>query len=127
MPTVLKHDQKSAKTSKSNPNSDEKANQTLSTSRSGSKDKDKDKSKSSGNQNQQKKPDLTDNLRKDSKLTAQERQQRLDNELYLLCGKSGYMEHDRPKSTKARAAKASDPKSFETKPKSLAKASKAKN
>ena len=72
MPTVLKPDQKSDKTSKPNPNSDRKANPTPLTSGSGSKDKDKDRSKS-GNQNQ-KKPVLTDKLRKDGKLTAQEHQ-----------------------------------------------------
>ena len=71
-------------------------------------------------------PDLMDKLGKDSKLTAQECQQCLDNELCLLCGKSGHMVHDCPKSTKARAAKASDPKTSETKAKSLAKASKVK-
>ena len=72
MPTIPKPNQKSDKTSKPNPNSDRKANLTPSTSGSGSKDKDKDKSKS-GNQNQ-KKPDLTDKLGKDGKLTTQERQ-----------------------------------------------------
>ena len=83
MLTVLKPDQKSDKMSKPNLNSNRKANLTPSTSGSSSKDKDKDKSKS-GNQNQ-KKLDLTDKLGKDSKLTAQECQQRLDNELCLLC------------------------------------------
>ena len=70
MPTTPKLKQKSDKTSKPNPNSNRKANPTPSTSGSGSKDKDKDKSKS-GNQ---KKPDLTDKLGKDGKLTTQERQ-----------------------------------------------------
>ena len=69
---VLKADQKSDKTSKPNLNSSRKANLTPLTSGSSSKDKDKDKSKS-GNQNQQKKPDLTNKLRKDG-LTAQEQQ-----------------------------------------------------
>ena len=73
-PTTPKPDQKSDKMSKPNPKSDRKANPTPSTSGSSSKDKDKDKSKS-GNQNQnQKKLDLMDKLRKDGKLTTQERQ-----------------------------------------------------
>ena len=123
-PTVPKTDQKSDKMSKPNPNADRKANLTPSTSGSSSKDKAKDKSKS--RIQNQKKPDLTDKLRKDGKLTAQERQWRLDNELCLLWGKSGHMVCDCPKSTKARAAKASDPKPSKTKAESLAKASKAK-
>ena len=104
MLTVLKMDQKSDKMSKPNRSSDRKANLTPSTSGSGSKEKHKDKSKS-GNQNQ-KKPDLMDKLGKDGKLTSQEHQQHLDNKLCLLCGKSGHMVCDCPKSTKARAAKA---------------------
>ena len=96
---VLKHKQKFDKTSRLNPNSDQKANLTPSTSRSGSKDKDKDKSKSNGNQNQQKKLDLTDKLGKDGKLTAQECQQHLDNGLCLLCSKSGCMVHSEQMST----------------------------
>ena len=120
---TLRPDQKSDKTSKLNPNSDRKANPTPSTSGSGSKDKDKDKSKS-GTQNQ-KKPDLMDKLGKDGKLTTQEHQRRLDNELCLLCGKSGHMVCNCPKSTKARAA-ASDPKTSENKAKSSAKATEAK-
>ena len=126
MPMVPKANQKTEKTSKVNLNSDRKANPTPSTSRSSSKDKDKDKSKSK-NQNQ-KKPDLTDKLRKDSKFTAQECQQCLDNELCLLCSKSGHMVHDCPKSTKARAAKASNSKTSETriKAESSAKASEVK-
>ena len=122
--TVPKSNQKSDKTSKPNPNSDRKANPTPSTSRSSSKDKDKDKSKSR-NQNQ-KKLDLMDKLRKDSKLTAQECQRCLDNELCLLCGMSGHMVCDCPKSTIARATKASISKTSETKAEFSAKASKAK-
>ena len=123
-PTVLKPDQKSDKMSKLNLNSNRKANPTPSTSRSSSKDKDKDKSKSR-NQNQ-KKLDLMDKLGKDGKLTTEEHHQRLDNELCLLCSKSGHIVCDCPKSTKARAAKASDPKPSKTKAKSLAKASAVK-
>ena len=119
-----KPNQKSNKTSKLNPSSNRKANPTPSSSGSSSKDKDKDRSKY-GNQNQ-KKPDLMDKLGKDGKLTAQECQQHLDNELCLLCGKSGHMVCDCLKSTKARAAKASNPTTSETKAESLAKASKVK-
>ena len=79
----------------------------------------------SGNQNR-KKLDLTDKLGKDGKLTAQECQRHLDNELCLLCSKSGHMVRDFPKSMKARAAKTSDPKTSKTKAQSSAKASEAK-
>ena len=124
MPTVLKPDQKSNKISKPNLNSNRKANPTPSTSRSSSKDKDKDRSKPR-NQNQ-KRPDLIDKLRKDGKLTTQEHQRHLDNELCLLCSKSGHMVHNCPKSMNARAAKASNPKTSETKAEFLAKAFEAK-
>ena len=112
--------------SKQNLNSDWKANPTPLTSGSGSKDKDKDNLKSSRNQNQQKKLDLMDKLGKDGKLTTQECQWRLDNELCLLCSKSGHMVCNCPKSTKARAAKASNFKSSKTKANSSAKATEAK-
>ena len=87
---VPKADQKSDKMSKLSLNSDRKANLTPLTYGSGSKDKDKDKYKSSGNQNQQKKLDLMNKLGKGGKLTAQECQRHLDNELCLLCSKSGH-------------------------------------
>ena len=121
-PTVQKVDHKSDKTSKPNLNSDRKANLTPLTYGSGSKDKDKDKSKS-GNQNQ-KKPDLMDKL---GKMASSPHRNTSDaNELCLLCGKSGHMVCNCPKSIKAKAAKASDSKSSKTKAKSSAKASKVK-
>ena len=119
MSALLNPDQKSNKTSKLNPNSDWNGKPTLSpsASESGFTDKDKDKSKSSGNPNM----DVTD------KLTPQEHQQCFDNELCLLCGKSGHIVCDCPKSIKARAAKASDFKSSETKDKFPANFSEANN
>ena len=56
----------------------------------------------------------------------QEHQECLDNELCLLCGKSGHMVRDCPKSTKAKVAKASDSKTSETKAESSAKVSEVK-
>ena len=52
--------------------------------------------------------DLTGKLGKDSKLTSQERQRRMDNSLCLFCRKTGHMAKECPKSTaiaaQARAA-----------------------
>ena len=49
-------------------------------------------------------PDLSSKLGKDSKLTPQERQRRLDKNLCLFCGASGHMAKDCPKSTTAAKA-----------------------
>src|SRR5882724_5622967 len=64
-----------------------------------------------GSSSEQKKPttpDLSLKLRKDRKLTPQERQHRLDNKLCLFCGTSGHITKDCPTSTpassKARAS-----------------------
>jgi hypothetical protein len=57
-----------------------------------------------------KRPDLTDKLGKDGKLTASERKRRLDNKLCLFCGGAGHMARECSKSgssaskIKARAA-----------------------
>ena len=117
-------DQKSEKTSKLNPNSDQNGKTTSlpSASKSSSTDKANDKSKYGGNQM----TDAMDRLGTDGKLTLQEHQQCFDNELCLLCGKSDHMVCDCPKSTKVRAAKASDSKSSETKAKFMANACEAK-
>ena len=125
MSAIPNPNQKPKKMGKLNPNSDRKENPTLSTSasKSGPTDKDSDRSKSSGNP----KMDVTDRLGTDGKLTPQERQQHFDNELCLLCSKSGHMVCDCPKSTKARAAKASNSKSSETKAEFPVNASEAKN
>ena len=65
-------------------------------------------SKGSSSESKKSNPDLSSKLGKDSKLTPQERQCRLDKNLCLFCGASGHMDKDCPKSTstaaKARAA-----------------------
>src|SRR5882724_10286364 len=59
-------------------------------------------------------PDLSSKLRKDRKLTPQERQRRLDNKLCLFCGTTGHIAKDCPKSSsasaKARASKSDQDK-----------------
>ena len=60
---------------------------------------------------------LADKLGKDGKLTQQERQRRLDNNLCIFCGCTGHMAKECPKSTsaaskaKARASTAGDDES----------------
>src|SRR5882724_6252379 len=59
-----------------------------------------------GSTSEQKKPttpDLSSKLRKDGKLTPQERQHHLDNKLCLFCGTSGHVAKDCPKSSSASA------------------------
>ena len=51
-----------------------------------------------------KKDDLTNKLGSDGKLTLQERQQRMDKGLCLLCGQSGHMVCECPRAMKACAA-----------------------
>src|SRR5882672_9789694 len=65
--------------------------------------KQKNNSGSKGSTSDQKKPDpdLSSKLGKDSKLTPQERQRRLDNNLCLFCGTSGHVAKDCPKSSSA--------------------------
>jgi hypothetical protein len=54
-------------------------------------------------------PDLSDKIGKDGKLTASERKRRFDNKLCMFCGSSGHVVKDCPRasSSKARAVKAS--------------------
>jgi len=79
--------------------------------------KQKNNSGSKGSTSDQKKPDpdLSSKLGKDGKLTPQERQRRLDNNLCLFCGTSGHVAKDCPKSSsassKARASKTEQDKS----------------
>jgi len=57
------------------------------------------------------KPDLTDKLGKDGKLTADERKRRLDNNLCMFCGGAGHFAdkcQKKSKKAKARAAAASE-------------------
>jgi hypothetical protein len=78
-------------------------------------------STSSGSSSTPKPSPLADKLGKDGRLTQEERQRRIDNDLCLFCGKSGHKASDCPKSTlsasKARAAKTSSSVSKETEPK----------
>ena len=69
---------------------------------SGSKDKKKPK------EQVQKKPDLTDKLGKDGKLTPQECQQCMDGGLCLLCASSNYMIKDCMKAMRGQAAQVTD-------------------
>ena len=76
-----------------------------------SKSKQKDSNSSSGStlgkgstsESKKSNPDLSSKLRKDGKLTPQERQHRLDKNLCLFCSASGHMAKDCPKSTSAAA------------------------
>jgi hypothetical protein len=52
------------------------------------KGKEKEKPKGNPSQGQQKKPNLTEKLGKDGKLTQQEHQHRQDNNLCLFCGQA---------------------------------------
>jgi Zinc knuckle len=78
-------------------------------------------SNTGSNTGNQKKPDLSDKLGKDGKLTPEERQRRFDNNLCMFCGRSGHVAKDCPKSssssakTKARSAKADTAKVEESK------------
>ena len=56
----------------------------------------------------QKRPDLTDKLGKEGKLTPQEQQQCMDGGLCLLCASSSHMIKDCPKATRGRAAQVTD-------------------
>ena len=56
----------------------------------------------------QKKPDLTDKLSKDGKLTPQERQWCMNGGLCLLCASSSHMIKDCPKATQGHTAQATD-------------------
>ena len=60
-------------------------------------------SKGSASESKKSNPDLSSKLRKDGKLTPQERQCRLNKNLCLFCGASGHMAKDCPKSTSAAA------------------------
>ena len=86
--------------SKSNPNSANPANKSAKSD------------KPSNSASSFKKPDLSNKLGKDGKLTPEERKRRFDNNLCLFCGGAGHAAKDCPKSTssaakaKARSAKA---------------------
>jgi transposase len=69
---------------------------------SSGKGKEKEKPKGNRSQGQPKKPDLTEKLGKDGKLTQQECQRRQDNNLCLFCGQAGHRVRECPRSTVKR-------------------------
>jgi hypothetical protein len=93
---------------------------------SSGKGKEKEKPKGNPSQGQPKKPNLTEKLSKDGKLTQQERQRPQDNNLCLFCGQAGHRVRECPRSTAARAVKASDGKAPEPKAEAMATASEPK-
>jgi hypothetical protein len=90
------------------------------------KGKEKEKLKGNPSQGQPKKPDLTEKLGKDGKLTQKARQCHQDNNLCLFCGQAGHRVRECPRSTATRAAKTSDGKAPKPKAEATATASKPK-
>jgi hypothetical protein len=123
---------KSNKSARAAPNNDRHQGQNSGNSNSNTnaqssgKGKEKEKPKGNPSQGQPKKPDLTEKLGKDSKLTQQERQYLQDNNLCLFCGQAGHQVCECPRSTAARAVKASDGKAPELKAEAATTASEPK-
>ena len=82
--------------------------------------------KGKGNTSKPNQEDISDKLGKDGKLTPQEHQRHIDQNLCLLCSRSGHKVLDCPKSTKAEATTMIS-KATETKAGTSAKASEARN
>ena len=61
-------------------------------------------------------PELQSKLGKDSKLTAEEQQQRIDNKLCLFCGGTGHMAHNCSKHNKDLKAQSATTKAMELAP-----------
>jgi Zinc knuckle len=76
--------------------------------------KGKEKLKGNHRSDGNKKP-KPDRLSKDGKLTPEEHQRRMDNQLCLVCAQSGHRARECPKAKSARAAKASEEKTSESK------------
>jgi hypothetical protein len=76
------------------------------------KGKEKPKGNQGSDRNKQPEPDR---LCKDGKLTPEECQRRMDNQLCLVCAQSGHRARECPKAKSARAAKASEEKMSESK------------
>jgi hypothetical protein len=123
---------KSDKSARVAPNNDWRQDQNSGNSNSNmnaqspGKGKEKEKPKGNLSQGQPKKPNLTEKLGKDGKLTQQECQCRQDNNLSLFCGQAEHRVHECPRSTAARAVKASDGKAPELKAEAMATASEPK-
>jgi hypothetical protein len=123
---------KSDKSARAAPNNDRRQGQNSGNSNSNTnaqssgKGKEKEKPKGNPSQGQPKKPDLTEKLGKDGKLTQQEHQHHQDNNLCLFCGQAGHRVHECLRSTAARAAQASDGKASEPKAEATATASEPK-
>jgi Zinc knuckle len=105
---------KSDKSAQAAPNNDQRQGQNSGNSKPNTnaqplgKGKEKEKPKGHPLQGQPKKPDLTDKVSKDGKLPQQECQHHQDNNLCLFCGQAGHRVRECPRSTAARAVKASD-------------------
>ena len=122
----------SRQTKNSSPSSTSNSKSSANSSNSKGKSKEKD-NKSKGSENKSKgssssssalkstTSDAPSHLRKDGKLTEEERQQRIMKKLCMFCGQPGHMAKDCPKSTsksaktKARAAKVETPAATESK------------
>jgi hypothetical protein len=100
--TALATEAKSNKSARAAPNNDQCQGQNSGNSNSNMntqpswKAKEKEKPKGNLSQGQPKKPNLTEKLGKDGKLTQQEHQCRQDNNLYLFCGQAGHRVRECP-------------------------------
>jgi hypothetical protein len=112
--TEAKHDKLSNQKQGSR-NNDRRQGQSFSNSNANTNSgKGKEKPKGNHGSDRNKKPE-PDHLGKDRKLTPEEGQRRMDNQLCLVCTQSGHRARECPKAKLARAAKASEEKMSESK------------